>query len=293
MGWRRGRALKGISIRTTPSRALRDALIVVAGVLSLFLIIFTPLFTAEDWNAIQHGSRLVLAGQSPFQEALYRWSPLAAWLGVPLLAVPYWAWVGLHLVALLALLDPVLIVIGLLAWPFWQDAGLGNVLIFVVVAAYWALRGNRILTWAYVVMCLLMPRPLVVPVLVWLLWTRPALRLWFVALAIASLAGAFVTGYGIDWLTVLVSKSGSDMANPYQVGPSAIVGAVWVPIGLFLALILTWRAQLGLASLAASPYWLPYYLLMGLLDIRPHRSMPEPQPAPQKASTSRSASAIE
>ena len=103
------------SIRITTSRALRDAVIVFSGVLSLFLILFTPLFTAEDWNAIQHGSRLVLAGQSPFQEPLYRWSPLAAWLGVSLLAVPYWAWIGLHLLGLLALLDPALIVIGLLA----------------------------------------------------------------------------------------------------------------------------------------------------------------------------------
>ena len=249
-------------------------MIVSAGVLSILLILFTPLFTAEDWNAIQHGSQLVLAGQSPYQEPLYRWSPLAAWLGVPLLALPYWAWVALHILGLLALLNPLLILIGLLAWPFWQDAGLGNVLIFVVLAAYWALRGSRIATWAYLIMSLLMPRPLVVPVLGWLLWKRPSLRLGFVGLAVASVVGALLTGYGLEWLAILVGKSGTDISNPYQIGPSALIGAAWIPIGLLLAAILTLKGRLGFASLAASPYWLPYYLLMALLEV------PSKRPAP-------------
>ena len=235
--------------------------------LSVLLILFTPLFTGEDWNAIQHGSQLLLAGQSPYHEPLYRWSPLAAWLGVPLLGLPYWAWVGAHVLGLLALLDPVLILIGLLAWPFWQDAGLGNVMTFVVLAAYWALRGNRVATWAYLAMCVLMPRPLVVPVLVWLLWQRPALRLGFITLAVASIVGALLTGYGFEWLSVLIGKSGADIANPYQVGPSVLIGAAWIPIGVLLAAILTWKGRLGFAGLAASPYWLPYYLLMGLLEV--------------------------
>ena len=38
-------------------------------------------------------------------------------------------------------------------------------------------------------------------------------------------------------------------------------------IGLPLAAWLTWKGRLGLASLAASPYWLPYYLLMLLLEL--------------------------
>lgn len=42
---------------------------------------------------------------------------------------------------------------------------------------------------------------------------------------------------------------------------------VWVPIGLALAAWLTWKGRLGYASLAASPYWLPYYLLFALLEL--------------------------
>jgi hypothetical protein len=41
-----------------------------------------------------------------------------------------------------------------------------------------------------------------------------------------------------------------------------------VPIGLTLAAWLTWRGKLGLASLAASPYWLLHYFLILMLDTR-------------------------
>jgi hypothetical protein len=248
-------------------RLARDLLIVAAGVLSLLLIVSTPLFTGEDWNAITHGSQLVVAGQSPYEEPLYRWSPLAAWLMVPVVALPYSSWVVLHVAGLLALADPILIGIGLIAWPFWQDAGLGNVLTFVVLVAYWALRGNRFAIGAFFVMCVLMPRPLMLPVLAWLLWRRSETRLPFAVLALASTAGALLTGYGVEWLQVLAQRSASDIANPYQIGPSLLIGVVWLPIGLAIAALLTWKGRLGLASIAASPYWLPYYLLMLLLDV--------------------------
>ena len=41
--------------------------------------------------------------------------------------------------------------------------------------------------------------------------------------------------------------------------------------GLALAVWLTWQGRLGFASLAASPYWLPHYLLMGLLEAQPNK----------------------
>ena len=54
----------------------------------------------------------------------------------------------------------------------------------------------------------------------------------------------------------------------FDVGPARLVGGWWIPMGLVLAAILTWRGRLGWASLAISPYWLPYYLMMPLLEIR-------------------------
>jgi hypothetical protein len=45
------------------------------------------------------------------------------------------------------------------------------------------------------------------------------------------------------------------------------LGAAWVPIGLALAAYLTIRGRLGLASLAAAPYWFGYYLVFVLLEM--------------------------
>ena len=61
---------------------------------------------------------------------------------------------------------------------------------------------------------------------------------------------------------------GRPIGIPFDVGPSRLIGSLWVPIGLVLAAVLTWRGRLGWASLAASPYWLPYYLMMPFLEIR-------------------------
>jgi hypothetical protein len=54
-----------------------------------------------------------------------------------------------------------------------------------------------------------------------------------------------------------------------NLGPSALIGWAWVPIGLALGAWLTWKGRLGLASLAVSPYVLPYYLVMILLELSP------------------------
>jgi hypothetical protein len=59
------------------------------------------------------------------------------------------------------------------------------------------------------------------------------------------------------------------MANPYAIGPAKLIGVLWVAIGIPLAVVLTRFRRLGLAGLAASPYWLPYYLLFLLLELRP------------------------
>jgi hypothetical protein len=80
-----------------------------------------------------------------------------------------------------------------------------------------------------------------------------------------------VLGFGPAWLDALLhATEGVEVAD---FGPAAFIGSLWLPIGLVLAAFLTWRGRLGLASLAASPYWLPQYLLMLLLDLVP-RSPP-------------------
>jgi len=174
-----------------------------AALLSAPLIATNPTFTSEDWDVIRHGAELILGGADPYAEPKYRWSPVAAWVSVPLLAIPYWAWILLHVAAVLALRDWRASAIALVSWPFWQDAGVGNVLVFVVLAGWWALRGNRFAAVAYLALCLLMPRPLMLPLAAWLVWTSPWTRWTAACLFVGHAVLVALSGHGPEWLGVL------------------------------------------------------------------------------------------
>lgn len=196
----------------------------------------------------------------------YRWSPLAAYALIPVVAIGLPAWRALHLVALLALRDWRLILVVGLAWPFWKDVQLGSVFAFVFIAAVSAYRGSRIGMAAYFGLFLLMPRPLMVPLAIWLLWKQPAWRAPVVLAGLAEVGLLAAMGTLTPWCHELLASGGEELLNPTNVAPSAIIGVCWVIIGMPLAVWFTWRGRLGLASLAASPYWLWYYLLFGLLE---------------------------
>ena len=240
-----------------------------AALLSAPLIATNPTFTSEDWDVIRHGAELILGGADPYVEPKYRWSPVAAWLSVPLLAIPYWAWILLHVAAVLALRDWRASAIALVSWPFWQDAGVGNVLVFVVLAGWWALRGNRFAAVAYLALCLLMPRPLMLPLAAWLVWTSPWIRWMAACLFVGHAVLVALSGHGPEWLGVLAAAGEVDVDNPYAIGPARLIGLGWLAIGIPLALVFLRSGRVGLAGLAASPYWLPYYLLFLLLELRP------------------------
>jgi hypothetical protein len=228
-------------------------------------------FAQTDWRIMRDG---VIAAQ-PYTDTLYRWSPLLLGPLTVITALPFAAWVLLHVAAALALPTWPMRVVVLASWPFWQGTSNGNVMAFVLLAAAWALRGNRFAQLAFLAIALLIPRPLMLPVLVWLLWRTPALRLPFLAMlaAVVGLTLA-VDPRWVTWLPKL-AESGGDIASSYNVGPSRLIGAWWIPIGFVLATWLTLRGWVGTASVAISPYILPYYLLMAALDLggpsRPQR----------------------
>src|SRR5207248_2786593 len=112
---------------------------------------------------------------------------------------------------------------------------------------------------------MLIPRPLAVPVAAWLLWKRPELRVPAAALAALVVLATLATGAAGPWIGALV-RAEADVGHELNFGPSALIGPVWIPIGLALAAVLVTMGRLGWASLAASPYVLPYYLLFGLLE---------------------------
>ena len=150
-------------------------------------------------------------------------------------------------------------------------------MVFILLAAAWALTGSRLATGAYLIMAILIPRPLMLPVAAWLLWKRPEWRLPFAAAVAAHALAVLAIGWGPEWIGTIIA-AGRDADLPSNVGPSRFVGTLpWLVIGLPLAAWLTRRGRVGLASIAASPYWLPYYLIMPLLElVRPRREREGP-----------------
>ena len=195
----------------------------------------------------------------------FRWSPIAAWLLGLITLMPLWLWQILHAAALPGL-RPWLLAVGVLvSYPFWFDVQTGNLMTFVAVAGFVALSGSRAATALFLVLAVLIPRPLMLPLAVWLLWTRPWTRLPFLAFFAVHAIVVLALGYAADWIAALTSVQ-AELVNDFNFGPSRVIGPLWIPIGLVLASWLTWRGRLGLASLAISPYWLPYYFLMLVLE---------------------------
>lgn len=195
------------------------------------------------------------------------WSPVAAWVMAGVSFLGYWTWVAIH-VAVVFLLDRRMIVLTLLSWPFWVDVALGNTVTFAFVAGILALRGNRVTGLAYLALFLLIPRPLQAPLALWLLWKQPGLRWPFVGLFAVHAALVLWSGLAIDWI-----QSAIEYGRAVQsIGPPAWFGAWWFAAVLLIAPWLILRGKVGLAGLLVSPYWLPYYLLMPLIDLRRTRS---------------------
>ena len=215
-------------------------------------------------------------------EGSYRYSPLLAYFFAAVMPIGYWGWTILHFVALLALPRRVALV-AVVSFPFWQDVYNGGVMTFILVAAVAALSGSRIGTVAFLALCLLIPRPLMLPVLAWLLWKRPESRLMLVAVGIVQVMLILASGWGPAWVEALIRVGAQPVGGPADLGPARIIGMAWVPIGLALAAWLTGKGRLGLASLAASPYWLGYYGVMLLLELMPpvgaNREAGPPNPA--------------
>ena len=194
----------------------------------------------------------------------YRYSPLFAWLMVPVTAMGIAAWRLLHL-AVLTVLPWRLALLTMLTWPFWEDVWHGNMMTFVFVSGFLALRGSRLGAASFLVLALLVPRPLMLPLLSWLIWKRPAWRGAGFAIVAVMAALTVATGYAVPFVEAL-SRSANEshlLLNPL---PSRFIGFWWLLVGVPIAAWLVWKGRIGWASLAASPYIWPYHGLMLLLE---------------------------
>ena len=146
-------------------------------------------------------------------------------------------------------------------------------MILVVVAAFWALRGNRWAIGVFLVLALLVPRPLMLPIAGWVLWKHPRWRWPFVGLfVIARPRGRGDRVRHDEWLDRLAITGGEEIVTSVNVAPSAFIGLWWLVISIPLAIWAFAAARPAMAGLLLQPYWLPYYLLILLADALPPRS---------------------
>jgi len=229
-------------------------------------------YPGADLLVYQEAGRRVWEGGLYVSDAtyLYRYSPVAAYLFAPLGLVTPLAWRALHVAGALTLPTwPMRLLLA--SWPFAFDLQLGNVMTFVLLAAAWAMRGNRIGGLLFLASCLLFPRPFMLPIGAWLLWRQPWLRWPFFAIFVVHATLVLATGLGSAWLTQLLAST-EMVGSIFNVGPTAVVGLWWLLIGIPLGAWFFWRGRVGLAGLAISPYVLPYYLMVALLDLPSSRA---------------------
>ena len=208
-------------------------------------------------DAIARGNPYEAQGVAPFV-----WSPAAAWLMAGVSFVGYWPWVAAHVAIVLLLRDWRLIGLVLVSWGFWADASQGNVFVFVFIAAALALQGSRWWGVVYLALLFLMPRPVQIPIAVWLLLIRPDLRL--PALAVFGVHAAIVlaSGLTVEWVNAMLDYG----QPPFNIGPSYFLGFWWLAIGIPVGVWLTIRGRVGWAGLVVSPYLLAQYLLFPIVD---------------------------
>lgn len=254
--------------------------------IALVVVLMVPNIVLTQWSldAVVRGvmavdfAQYVEAGERVWDGALYGSTSAYGWRYSPVLAYAFsvfglmgpFAWRLLHVAAALALPGWKLIVVTLVSWPFWFDVETGNTMVFVLLAGAWALRGNTAGIFGFLALALLIPRPLMLPLVAWILWKYPQWRWRFAAMFLVHGLAVMMSGWGPEWIAELLWSPGIH-ASPSNVGPSRFVGLSWMILGLPLAAFLTWKGRIGLASLSISPYLLPYYLIMGLLELVPIR----------------------
>lgn len=245
---------------------------------------------AFDWdNYVEAARRFPLGTLYDWQYPYgFHYAPQVAPLLGLLAGMGITAWRLAHLAALAVMPSRMLTLLLLVSFPFWTDVNNGNLMVFVLLAAAWTCRGNPAATGIYLALCILIPRPIMLPLLAWVLWKRPAWRLPFAAMAIVVVLTAIPTGYLPDWIASFANSSARDVSNAFNLSPSRFIGVAWLVIGIPLAVWLTFKGRLGWASMAISPYLLPYWVQMLGLELVPPV---ERQPAIEE--TSRSARSIE
>lgn len=245
----------------------RDVWILVAyGLVNLVaLLVLRPALNA-DWAT----SWWPLEGWgNEVYEHEWRYSPVLLPVAALMVAGGPWVLGVAHLaaVATLARLGGWMLWLVALSAFFWVDLLVGNVFTFVAVAAAFAIAGSRPGAVLYLALVVLMPRPIQIPLAVWLVWRRSELRIPFALIFGLHAVGVAASGLAMPWLGSLFGSL-SQVSEPFSLGPGRLFGIWWLVVGIPLAVLMVWRGSAPVAALAglvASPYLLPQHLLMGVI----------------------------
>jgi hypothetical protein len=239
----------------------------------IYLFAISPDAWGSDWRLLTEAGWRITQGLDPYAHGVgdynYKWSPLAAYVIAVIAPLGHQLTAVLVLVAMFAV-DRRIGLVWLFAWPLWVDLWSGLSFAFIPLTAVAAVKGSQTASLAWVALSVLIPRPMMLPVLGWLLVTRPALRLPALLVAAACLGGSFATGWGGEWMARLteVVAGGDSFA---LLAPGQWLGVAWWPVAIAASAGLAWQGRLGLASLVMSPYILIGYLQMLVLELAPLR----------------------
>lgn len=225
-------------------------------------------FAPDDWRVLERASRE--AGTAALYAdrgtGTFMWSPVGAYVLQFITPLGLWAWRLVLFLAALAMPTWRLRLLVLVSWPFWVDIATGNLVTVIFLAAVWALHGSKIGTVAFFAVALLVPRPLLAPLALWILWRRPEWRWPFAGMLVAHGLLVVWTGLGPAWIASLAAI-GPELQSFYlNLSPTRFIGWWWMIVGTPLALWLTVHGRLGWAGLAISPYIWIYYLFWAFPD---------------------------
>lgn len=244
---------------------VRVALLIAVAIVNAYLVamaLFVEPLRATDWTIM--GRAAQLAGSPELYEPrgidTFVWSPVSAYALKALEPISFEVWQALIVVAALALPTWRLRLLVLVSWPFWHDWIFGNLLTLIFLSSVYAWRGSRVGTACFFAFALLIPRPLLAPMGLWILWKRPEWRWPFVGMFLLHAILVVWSGLGTEWIAVLMHLGPEFMDLPNNRGPTRFFGYWWFMIGLPLAAWLFWRGRVGWAGLAISPYVWSYYL---------------------------------
>jgi hypothetical protein len=192
----------------------------------------------------------------------YVWSPITAPFMAFVGITGFWPMALAQIASLILLRDRALILLVLVSYGFWPGVMGGNAFTFIFVAGVLAFRGSRHASLVYLALLILIPRPVQIPLAVWLMWRDRSLIPPAIAMLAAHSAAVAMTGYAVPWVDAMLWVGTSETMN---LGPSALFGAAWFLIGVPAAIWLAVRGQPGWAGVAATPYVLQGYLLMPLV----------------------------